>query len=72
MNWQKLFQALMQTEEAILPIFIHNPKSQQITGAILVGESIFGSVFGLTTPIAVTTGGSTSASQIQPAGTIGT
>jgi len=52
MNWQKFFQALMQTEEAVLPVFIHNPQSQKIVGAIVVAESIFGQAFGAvpTTP----------------------
>lgn len=48
MNWQKFFQAIMQTEQAVLPVFIHNPASQKIVGAIVVAEEIFGSVFGLT------------------------
>ncbi len=46
MDWQKLFQSVMQTEEQVLPMFIHNPKSQQITGAILVTESIFANFVG--------------------------
>jgi hypothetical protein len=51
---QKLFAALLQTEETILPIFIHNPKSQTITGAVLETETIFGQIFGLTPPTAPT------------------
>jgi hypothetical protein len=53
MNWSKfsqLFQATMQTEEAVLPIFIHNPNSQRITAAVMVSESIFGNMFGLFQP----------------------
>jgi hypothetical protein len=46
-KWQALFAAIMQTEETVLPIFIHNAQSQRITGAILVAESIFGAAFGL-------------------------
>lgn len=47
MNWQKFFQAIMQTEETVLPVFIHSPGAQKIVGAILVAESIFRSVFGV-------------------------
>ena len=54
MNWIKLFQAIMQTEELVLPIFIHNPSSQKVVGAVVVAESIFGSIFGLTLPTAPT------------------
>ena len=48
MNWTKLFQAIMVTEQTILPIFIHNPASQRIAGAVVVTEDIFGSIFGIT------------------------
>lgn len=51
-TWSKLFQALMATEENVLPIFLHNPnsKTSQIVGALLVTETIFGAIFGLTSP----------------------
>jgi len=52
MNWAKLFQAIMITEQNVLPIFIHNPASQKIAGAVVVTEQIFGSIFGLTIPTA--------------------
>jgi len=63
MNWTKLFQAIMVTEQTILPIFIHNPASQRIAGAVVVTEDIFGSIFGITpapqaapAPVKVTVG----------------
>jgi hypothetical protein len=37
----------MQTEENLLPVFVSNPSTGAIAGAILVTESIFGSIFGL-------------------------
>ena len=55
MNWTKLFQAIMQTEQAVLPIFIHNPQSQKIVGAIVVAEEIFGTAFAPTPTPAVAT-----------------
>ena len=44
-KWQALFAAIMQTEETVLPIFIHNAQSQKITGVVLMAESIFGAAF---------------------------
>lgn len=35
----QILQAIIQTEENILPIFIHNPKSQQIEAVIIAAES---------------------------------
>ena len=35
MNWLKLIQLIIGTAESIVPIFIHNPKSQQIEAAII-------------------------------------
>lgn len=50
--FQKLFQATMQTEENVLPIFVHNPNStgSKIVAAVVVAESVFGSIFGLSQP----------------------
>lgn len=45
MNWTKLFQAIMQTEEAVLPVFIHSPGAQKIVGVVLLAESIFSALF---------------------------
>ena len=45
MNWNLMFQAVMQTEENILPVFVHSPKAQKIVGVIMMAESIFFSVF---------------------------
>ena len=42
MKWQQFFQAIMQTEENILPLFIHSAQAQKITGVVLVGESAVG------------------------------
>lgn len=39
-KWLDFAKALMQTEEQVLPIFVHNPQSQSIVGIILVAESI--------------------------------
>ena len=45
MDWNALFKAIMNTEEQVIPIFVHNPASQKITGVIMMAESIFGQVF---------------------------
>jgi hypothetical protein len=58
-KFQLLFQALLQTEQNVLPIFIHNPASQKIVGAVLVAEEIFGQMFGLTTGATGAIGGHT-------------
>jgi hypothetical protein len=68
MNWAKFFQGIMATEQTILPIFVHNPSSQKIVGAILVAESIFGQVFGLTTTSVTTS--PASPTPVAPAATV--
>lgn len=49
MNWPKFFQAIMVTEENVLPIFIHSQSAEKIVGAVLVAESIFATIFGVAT-----------------------
>lgn len=49
-KWASIFQAIMQTEQAVLPVFIHNPSSQKIVGAVVLAEEIFGQAFGLAQP----------------------
>ena len=39
MNWKSIFAAILQTEEAIVPIFVHNANSQKIAGVIMAVES---------------------------------
>jgi len=34
-SWLKIFELVLGTAEAIVPVFIHNPKSQQIEGVIV-------------------------------------
>lgn len=36
--------AAFSFEEAVLPIFVHNAKSQKVTGIIMAGESVAASV----------------------------
>lgn len=36
----QIFQAILQTEENIIPLFVHNPVSQKIAGVIVAGESV--------------------------------
>jgi hypothetical protein len=43
-KWMKVFQALMQVEETIVPLFVHNPNSQKIAGVVMVAESALGSI----------------------------
>lgn len=35
MHWSSIFKAILGEAEAIVPIFIHNPKSQQIEGIVV-------------------------------------
>jgi hypothetical protein len=63
-NFQKLFQAIMQTEELVLPIFIHSTQAKAITGAVIVAESVFSQVFGLA---AATPAAPPAVTPIQPA-----
>ena len=35
MNWKAIFAAILGEAEQIVPVFIHNPKSQQIEGVIV-------------------------------------
>lgn len=35
MNWLTLFEAILGVGEKIVPMFIHNPKSQQVEGVII-------------------------------------
>ena len=44
MNWLALFQLIMGIEEQVVPLFVHNPKSQKVTGIILVAESALADV----------------------------
>jgi hypothetical protein len=48
--WTKLFQQIMATEEKVLPIFLHDPQSQAIAGAVMVTETIFATIFGIALP----------------------
>ena len=34
-SWLKIFELVLGTAEAIVPVFIHNPRSQQIEGVIV-------------------------------------
>jgi hypothetical protein len=43
-KWLNVFKILMNTEAQIMPIFIHNEKSQQIAGVILAGEASFAAI----------------------------
>lgn len=36
----QILNALIATEQRIVPIFVHNPNSQNITGIILAGEEV--------------------------------
>jgi len=40
MKLQEFFQSLLQTEEKIIPLFVHNPQSQAISAVVLVAESL--------------------------------
>lgn len=35
MNWKSIFAAILGEAEVIVPLFIHNPKSQQIEGVVV-------------------------------------
>lgn len=48
-NFQKLFQSIIGTEEIIVPLFIHNPASQSIAAVVLTTEQAVASIFGLGT-----------------------
>ena len=39
MDWNKFIQAVLQTEQTFLPMFIHNPNSQKIAGIIWASEA---------------------------------
>lgn len=39
-----LLQSISQSEQQLIPVFIHNPNSQRIAGVVYLGEQI---VFGL-------------------------
>ncbi len=53
MNWAKLFAAILGEAEQIVPIFIHNPKSQAIEGVIVT--TVNGVAQGLGLPVGPTT-----------------
>lgn len=36
----QVLAALIPFEEAIVPIFVHNPKSQNVAGVVLASESV--------------------------------
>ena len=48
MDWNKFIQALMQTEETFVPMFIHNPKSQKIAGIVMMTEGAVATVLNQT------------------------
>jgi len=42
MNWTKFFQALIQSEEPLVPVFAHDAESNAIAGIVLVAEATVG------------------------------
>jgi len=43
-KWLSVFKALIQTEGNIVPLFVHNEKSQTIAGIILASEAAVASI----------------------------
>ena len=43
-KWLSVFKAIMQTEANIIPLFVHNEKSQNIAGIILASEAAVESI----------------------------
>lgn len=53
MDWQKFIQAVFQTEETFIPLFIHNSASGKIAGVILASEAAVAGIltqFGVVPP----------------------
>lgn len=48
-TWQNIFKKILQTEEALYPIFVpaNDPLAQSIAAAVLVTESTFAAIFGI-------------------------
>jgi hypothetical protein len=55
-SWLKIITAILGEAEQIVPIFIHNPKSQQFEGIIVTTlNSALGGLANVGTPAATTT-----------------
>lgn len=37
---QEFFQAILQTEENVVPLFVHNPASQKLAAIVIGAESV--------------------------------
>jgi hypothetical protein len=48
MNWLALFEAILGVGEKVVPIFIHNPKSQQVEGVVVSTAEGVGQVIAAT------------------------
>lgn len=47
MNLKAIFSAILGIAEEVIPVFIHNPKSQKIEGVVLTTANAVASEFGV-------------------------